>query len=68
VVSVVDNGPGMAEETLAKVGTPFFTTRKEGTGLGISQCHRLIGAAGGRFRIDSKVGEGTTVTVALPIS
>jgi signal transduction histidine kinase len=68
VVSVVDNGPGMAEETLAKVGTPFFTTRKEGTGLGISQCHRLIGAAGGRFRIDSKVGEGATVTIALPIA
>jgi signal transduction histidine kinase len=68
VVTIVDNGPGMDPETLAKVGTPFFTTRKEGTGLGISQCHRLIGAAGGRFRIDSKVGEGTTATIALPIA
>jgi signal transduction histidine kinase len=66
-IQVKDTGIGMDPETLAKVGTPFFTTRKEGTGLGIAQCQRLIGDAGGRFRIESKRGEGSTVFVTLPI-
>ena len=55
-----------AAEVLRKAGTPFFTTRAEGTGLGIAQCQRLIGTAGGRFRIESEQGAGTTVTIMLP--
>lgn len=65
-VEVKDSGIGMDKETLDKVGTPFFTTRNEGTGLGIAQCQRLIGNVGGRFKIESKRGEGTTVTITLP--
>jgi signal transduction histidine kinase len=53
---------------LAKVGTPFFTTRREGTGLGLAQCQRLIGKAGGTFKIESEEGVGTTVNIALPIA
>ncbi len=63
-----DDGIGMTPEVLARVGTPFFTTRSEGTGLGIAQCHRLIGTAGGRLVIDSEPGKGTTVTIVLPIA
>jgi len=63
---IKDEGVGMSPETLAKVGTPFFTTRREGTGLGVAQCQRLIGKAGGTFRIDSQVGVGTSVHFALP--
>lgn len=66
-IRVRDTGIGMSAETLRKVGTPFFTTRSEGTGLGVAQCQRLIGAAGGRFVIDSELGKGTTVTITLPI-
>lgn len=65
-LEVKDSGIGMDPDVLSKVGTPFFTTREEGTGLGIAQCQRLIGNVGGRFRIESKRGEGTTVTISLP--
>jgi two-component system NtrC family sensor kinase len=68
VVQVRDEGIGMTPEVLARVGTPFFTTRREGIGLGLAQCQRLVGKAGGTFRIDSEVGVGTTVTMALPIA
>lgn len=67
-MEIKDSGVGMAPDVLAKVGTPFFTTRAEGTGLGVAQCQRLIGSVGGRFKIESKQGEGTTVTIGLPIA
>jgi signal transduction histidine kinase len=67
-IVVVDTGDGMLPEVLAKAGTPFFTTRQEGTGLGIAQCQRLVGEAGGRFKLESTVGVGTTVTLRLPIA
>ncbi len=63
---VEDNGPGMSAAILAKVGTPFFSTRDEGTGLGISQCRRLIGQAGGELEITSAEGRGTQVSFWLP--
>jgi signal transduction histidine kinase len=67
-IVVEDTGTGMTAEVLAKAGTPFFTTRKEGTGLGIAQCQRLVGEAGGRFKLVSTEGTGTTVTLRLPIA
>lgn len=63
---VRDNGSGIPPEVLAKIGTPFFTTRSEGTGLGVAQCQRLVGKAGGMFRIESEVGKGTVVTFSIP--
>ena len=65
-LQVRDDGVGMSPEVLGRAGTPFFTTRAEGTGLGLAQCQRLIGTAGGRFRIQSEQGIGTTVTISLP--
>ena len=67
-LQIQDDGVGMTPEVLSQVGTPFFTTRAEGTGLGIAQCQRLVGTAGGRLHIESEVGVGTTVTIMLPIS
>jgi two-component system sensor histidine kinase/response regulator len=68
VLEVKDDGVGMTPDVLKRVGTPFFTTRAQGTGLGLAQCQRLIGTAGGRLAIDSEPGKGTTVTITLPIS
>jgi len=67
-LKVRDDGVGMPPEVLNRAGTPFFTTRAEGTGLGLAQCQRLIGTAGGRLRIESEPGIGTTVTIILPIA
>jgi len=69
VFTVRDSGPGMPAAVLAKIGTPFFTTRSEGTGLGVAQCKRLVATLGGDFDIQSSSdGEnrGTTVTFTLP--
>jgi signal transduction histidine kinase len=68
VVQIRDTGIGMTAEVLARVGTPFFTTRRDGIGLGLAQCQRLNGKAGGTFKIDSQSGIGTTVTFTLPIA
>jgi signal transduction histidine kinase len=65
-IQVRDDGVGMAPDVLSRVGTPFFTTRPDGTGLGLAQCQRLVGTVGGRFRIESERGIGTTVTIILP--
>jgi signal transduction histidine kinase len=65
-LSVNDNGVGMSPEILRKVGTPFFSTRSEGTGLGVAQCRRLVEGAGGSFRIESSEGQGTQVVLAIP--
>jgi signal transduction histidine kinase len=65
-LKVRDDGIGMTPDVLGRVGTPFFTTRADGTGLGVAQCQRLVGTAGGRFRIESEHGIGTTVTIILP--
>jgi signal transduction histidine kinase len=67
-VRVRDEGGGISPEVLRKIGTPFFTTRAEGTGLGIANCQRLVGTAGGRLKIESEQGVGTLVTVLLPIA
>ncbi len=66
--SISDNGGGIPAEVLSRIGTPFFTTKRKGTGLGVAQCQRLVGKAGGSFRIASEVGKGTTVTFTLPTS
>jgi len=63
---VHDQGVGMPPEVLSRIGTPFFTTKTEGTGLGLAQCQRLVGTAGGRLQIESELGVGTTVTIILP--
>jgi signal transduction histidine kinase len=65
-LQVRDDGVGMPPDVLQRIGTPFFTTRAEGTGLGLAQCQRLIGTAGGRLKIESQQGIGTTVTIHLP--
>ena len=65
---VEDDGPGMPADVLANIGKPFFTTRKEGTGLGMHQCRRLVEGAGGTLGITSTVGVGTRVQVLLPVA
>lgn len=62
-----DTGGGIPPEVLERIGTPFFTTKRQGTGLGVAQCQRIVGKAGGAFRISSEPGRGTTVTFTIPV-
>lgn len=68
VLEVEDRGAGIAPEHLSRVFEPFFTTkpRGQGTGLGLSTALRTVEAHGGTIHIDSRLGEGTKVTVRLP--
>ena len=63
---VRDTGRGMPPETLRRVGTPFFTTRQGGTGLGVALARSAIALHGGSMRYESQPGKGTTVRATLP--
>nr|WP_184080368.1 ATP-binding protein [Sphingobium subterraneum] len=67
-LAVTDTGCGMPPEVLDRVFEPFFTTKPagQGTGLGLSQIFGFVGQYGGEIRIQSKLGEGTTVEMFLP--
>ncbi len=64
---VVDNGPGMSAELLARLAEPFHTTKPQGTGLGLAVVKSVARAHGGAFHLRSKVGRGTCAEVLLPI-
>lgn len=66
VIAVCDDGEGMAPEVKENVFTPFFTTREEGTGLGLPLVRRIVEQHGGSVEIESTLGQGTTVTLVLP--
>jgi CheY-like chemotaxis protein len=68
VLSVQDQGCGIAPDLIEQVMEPFFTTKDvgKGTGLGLSMVYGFVKQSGGAIRIDSKVGEGTRVEVWLP--
>jgi signal transduction histidine kinase len=65
-IVVRDTGRGMPAETLTRIGTPFFTTRDEGTGLGVVLARSVVAQHGGALRYESEPGKGTRVSVTLP--
>jgi CheY-like chemotaxis protein len=69
-ISVVDEGEGMDEATLARATQPFFTTKGigKGTGLGLSMVDGLAAQSGGKLVVHSRLGVGTTVELWLPIA
>jgi signal transduction histidine kinase/response regulator RpfG family c-di-GMP phosphodiesterase len=69
-ISVSDTGSGMTQEVAAKAFEPFFTTKAvgQGTGLGLSQALGFAQQSDGEVRLDSRLGEGTTITIFLPRS
>jgi signal transduction histidine kinase len=67
-ISIADNGVGISDENLEHIFEPFYTTKgKYGTGLGLSITYGIVQKLGGDIRVKSKLGEGTTFTVHLPI-
>jgi signal transduction histidine kinase len=66
VLTVRDTGRGMPAAVLARVGTPFFTTREAGTGLGVVLARTAVVQHGGRLEYESHPGEGTVARITLP--
>jgi signal transduction histidine kinase len=65
---IQDDGDGIAEDNLKNVFDPFFTTKGvKGTGLGLSVSYGIIKHHGGEIAVESKIGEGSTFTISLPI-
>ncbi len=65
-IAVRDTGRGMAPETLRRLGKPYFTTRREGTGLGVALARSIIAQHGGSLCYESEPGKGTTARATLP--
>lgn len=68
-IEIRDDGRGMDRTAVGRLFDPFYTTRADegGIGLGLSVAHRIISDHGGEIRVESRPGEGTTVTVDLPL-
>jgi two-component system, sporulation sensor kinase E len=65
-IIIEDNGIGIATENLKKIYDPFYTTKKEGTGIGLTGVSQIIKNHNGSIIVDSKEGEGTKFTITLP--
>jgi PAS domain S-box-containing protein len=70
VIEFADTGRGISASDLKKVWEPFFTSKAEGkgTGLGLSICSRIVEEHGGTISLESELGKGTTVCLALPVA
>ncbi|MFH1763526.1 MAG: ATP-binding protein, partial [Gemmatimonadota bacterium] len=66
-VSVLDDGPGIPPEILGSILEPFYSTKEEGTGLGLPISQRIARAHGGELTLQSMPGGGTACRVTLPL-
>lgn len=67
-ISFSDNGNGIPNDLIGRLGEPFYTTKEKGTGLGLMVCYKIIEEHGGRINIKSEMSQGTTVDIIFPIS
>lgn len=69
-IAIIDTGCGIPEKDLQRIFDPFFTSKKvgQGTGLGLSVSHGIVKAHGGAIKVESKVGEGSTFRIYLPLA
>ena len=66
-LSVTDSGKGMTEEQKQAIFTPYFTTKADGTGLGLAVVQNIVEQHGGTIQVESSPGKGATFTLTLPI-
>lgn len=67
LLTIEDNGIGMDKETLSKIKEPFFTTKRNGSGLGVSVIYEIIEAHGGKVEYSSVYGKGTKILIKIPV-
>lgn len=65
-LTIRDHGVGIPEESLGRVFDPYFTTKEEGSGLGLATSYSIVKKHGGTLRVESELGKGTTFTICLP--
>jgi signal transduction histidine kinase len=68
LLRIADTGKGISEEEAKKIFEPFYTTKAQGLGLGMPYARKIVEQHGGTISLDSKLGEGTTISVALPVA
>jgi two-component system, sporulation sensor kinase E len=66
VMTFIDQGVGIPDERISRLGEPFYTTKEKGTGLGLMVSYKIIENHNGHLNIQSKVGKGTVVSIILP--
>lgn len=66
-IEVADDGPGIPQEDLENIWTPFFSTKSGGTGLGLTICHKIVAEHRGMIKAESDPGHGTKFTILLPL-
>ncbi|MBF0378667.1 MAG: hypothetical protein HQK72_14485 [Desulfamplus sp.] len=66
LIEITDTGKGIDEKDMEHIFDPYFTTRPEGSGLGLAMVHKTVEALGGDIKVDSKQGKGTTFFIRLP--
>jgi len=67
-IDFTDTGDGISESDMQQIFDPFFTTKEHGTGLGLSVCYGIVKSHNGDLKYTSRLGEGTTASIQLPIS
>jgi signal transduction histidine kinase len=66
-ITVYDTGKGISDEDVDRIFEPFYTTSESGTGLGLAITHGIIEQHGGTIEVESKMGQGTSFTIRLPL-
>lgn len=65
-IDISDDGIGMTGEQIKHIGTPYYSTKEKGTGIGLMVCYNIIESMGGKITIKSEVNKGTTFTIIIP--
>ncbi|KZE69202.1 hypothetical protein AWM68_02740 [Fictibacillus phosphorivorans] len=65
-IQIKDNGVGMTDAQIKKLGSPYYSTKEKGTGLGLTVCHQIVKQMGGQIVIESELNKGTCFTIHLP--
>ena len=65
-VRVSDNGPGISADALARIFSPFYTSKERGTGLGLAISKKVVDAHGGSIEVQSSLGTGAEFTITIP--
>ncbi len=65
-IKFIDQGIGISEDRLKKIGEPFYTTKEQGTGLGLMLSYKIIESHNGKLNIHSELNKGTRIDIVLP--